>query len=229
LDGPQLVQETLRQWGNKDVARGVAVVIFYALQIHIAIPSILFGDTIPTLAALQARGYHLGIVSNRLWGGSGFLDDLRRIGLLRYFDPRAIAISADVGVRKPHPDLYLQPCATFNIAPTEAAMIGDSLCADVLGSQRLGMFTVWKPRPELWEQIKAHQERHKQPLTPSEVPAEEKQAHVDLDFLPDCSQRRDAYLERYQRGEITPNMVIERLADLLNVFVDAQAPFLWGR
>jgi putative hydrolase of the HAD superfamily len=227
LDGPQLVQETLRQWGNEDVARSVAITIFRALQIHITTPSCLFDDTIPTLAALQARGYRLGIVTNRLWGGSDFLEDLRQLGLLRYFDPHAIAISADVGVRKPHPDLYLQSCATLNIAPTEAAMVGDSLYTDVLGAQHLGMFAVWKPRPEQWGQIKAHQVRHEQPLTLSEVPAEKKQVHIDSDSPPAWSQGNDDYLERYLRGEITPDMVIEQLADLLNTFVDAQAPFIW--
>jgi FMN phosphatase YigB (HAD superfamily) len=227
LDGPQLVQETLRQWGNEDIADSVAITIFRALQIHVTTPSCLFDDTISTLAALQARGYLLGIVTNRLWGGSDFLEDLGQLGLLRYFDPHAIAISADIGVRKPHPGLYLQSCATFNIAPTEAAMVGDSLYTDVLGSQRLGMFAVWKPRPELLEQIKVHQERHEQPLTLSEVPVKKNQVHIDSNSLSTRSQGRDDYLERYLCGEITPNMVIERLADLLNTFVDAQAPFIW--
>jgi putative hydrolase of the HAD superfamily len=229
LDGPQLVQDTLRQWRNEKVADSVAVALFHALQVRLTSPSHLFDDTIPTLAALQARMYRLGIVANRLWGGSGFFDDLRQIGLLRYFDPRAIAISADVGVRKPHPDLYLRSCAILDTAPTEAAMIGNSLYADVLGSQRLGMLTIWKPRPEQWERIKAHQAGHEQPLTTPGIPAEEQQARVDSDFLPARSQRGDEYLERYLRGEIMPDMVIERLADLLNAFVDAQAPCIWEK
>jgi HAD superfamily hydrolase (TIGR01549 family) len=225
-DGPQLVQETLLQWGNEGVACSVAIMIFRALQVHITTLSSLFDNTIPTLAVLQSRGYRMGIVTNRLWGGSDFLDDLRQLGLLRYFDPRAIAISADVGIRKPHSRLYLQPCATLGIAPTETAMVGDSLCADVLGSQHLGMFAVWKPHPEQWKQIKEHQSQHKQSLNTFEVPAEEKQAHVDAGFLPDCSQERDEYLQRYLHGEVMPDMVIEHLADLLPTFVDAQAPFL---
>ena len=64
-DGPQLVRETLQQWGYEGVDRDVAKAIFHALQIHIAAPAFLFEDTIPTLAVLQARGYHLGVVTNR--------------------------------------------------------------------------------------------------------------------------------------------------------------------
>jgi hypothetical protein len=55
-DGPQLVRETLRQWGVENVGPDVSEAIFHALQIHIAAPSFLFEDTIPTLTALQARG-----------------------------------------------------------------------------------------------------------------------------------------------------------------------------
>jgi hypothetical protein len=91
------------------------------------------------------------------------------------------------------------------------------------------MLTVWKPRPELWERIKAREAWHEQPLTTPKVPAEEQQAHVDSDSLPARSQRGDEYLERYLRGEITPDMVIERLADLLNAFVNAQVPCIWEK
>lgn len=241
-DGPQLVRETLRQWGIEDVGQDVAAAIFRALQIHIAAPSFLFENTIPTLAELQARGYHLGVVTNRMWGGSDFLDDLRQLGLLRYFDRHAIAISAEVGVRKPHPDLYLQTCTTLGLAPTEAAMVGDSLRTDILGAQRLGMFTVWKPRPKQWEQIRAHGAQQRLPsgsvdfsrlhaptqstslsTVPETAPGDD-QADVDTDYVPASSQGRDGYLERYLCGEIRPDLVIERVAELLDVFVDAQAP-----
>ncbi|MBA2287391.1 MAG: HAD family hydrolase [Ktedonobacteraceae bacterium] len=237
-DGPQLVRETLRHWGIKDADHDIAETIFHALRIHIAAPSFLFEDTIPTLATLQARGYHLGVVTNRLWGGSDFLADLRQIGLLRYFDTRAIAISADVGVRKPHPDLYLQTCRALGLAPTETAMVGDSLRTDILGAQCLDMFTVWKPRPKQWEHIRAHEALShsvavSQPPTPmhpvppravSDTAAGHDQADGDTDYVPASKQGRDGYLERYLRGEIRPDLVIEHVADLLAVFVDAQAP-----
>jgi hypothetical protein len=174
-----------------------------------------------------------------MWGGNYFLDDLRQLGLLDYFDTRAIAISADVGVRKPHPDLYLRACRTLGLVSEETAMVGDSLRTDILGAQRLGMFTVWKPRPKQWEQIRAHRvpsvsvdfsrpHVQAQPTTTTvpETAPDNDQADVDSDYLPASNQGRDGYLERYLRGEIKPDMMIERIADLLACFVDERAPLL---
>jgi hypothetical protein len=33
-------------------------------------------------------------------------------------------------------------------------------------------------------------------------------------------QKRDDYLEQYVRGEIQPDLIIERLSDLLDVFLE---------
>jgi hypothetical protein len=43
----------------------------------------------------------------------------------------------------------------------------------------------------------------------------------DVDYLPANVQGRDGYLERYLRGEITPDLIIEKPSDLLNTFVKA--------
>ncbi len=225
--GPQLVQQILQQWGIETINPSDANAIFQALQIHIAAPSFLFDDVLSTLAILQARGFLLGIVTNRLWGGKTFIEDLRQLGLLTYFDLRAITISADVGIRKPHPDLFLHACKTLDIAPQEAAMVGDSLRTDILGAQQLGMFTVWKPRPKQLEQVKAHLTRVRHVQTPegreedSFNPAkafDAEQSDIDTDYLPASSQGRDGYLERYLRGEIMPDLVIEHISDLLDMF-----------
>src|SRR5947199_1949139 len=84
----------------------VCKAIFEALRVRVPESRPLFPDTLSTLAALQQRGFLLGIVTNRQHGGKPFFNDLRTIGLLDYFREHHIAVSADLGVRKPPPALF---------------------------------------------------------------------------------------------------------------------------
>ena len=147
-NGPQAVVDTLRRWGIEGVDHTLAAALFEALNISTAEERLVFDDVIPTLATLQQRDFLLGVATNRPWGGQSFRDDLQALGLLDYLDPRAIAVSADLGVRKPHPALFLHALSGVGVAPEEAAMVGDSLRKDILGAQALGMITVWKPGPK---------------------------------------------------------------------------------
>ncbi len=62
-------------------------------------------------------------------------------GLRRWFDP--ILVSAAVGVRKPNPRIFEMALTQWGLAPAEAAMVGDTLGADVLGAQMAGLRSVW--------------------------------------------------------------------------------------
>src|SRR5919198_3116806 len=155
-NGPQAVVDTLRRWGIEEGDHTLAAALFEALNISMAEERLVFDDVIPTLATLQQRGFLLGVATNRRWGGKLFRDDLQTLGLLDYLDPRAIAVSADVGVRKPHPALFLHALSGVGVAPEEAAMVGDSLRKDILGAHALGMITVWKPRPKHRHKMDMH-------------------------------------------------------------------------
>ena len=96
---------------------------------------------------LQQRGFLLGVVTNRQWGGKTFREDLEILGLLEYFQYQHMAISADLGVRKPHPAIFQHALNALCVAPEEAVMVGNSLRADIVGAQRSGIFTIWKPKP----------------------------------------------------------------------------------
>jgi HAD superfamily hydrolase (TIGR01549 family) len=118
---------------------------FEALRIRVTQSRLLFGDALPTLRTLRERGYAMGITTNRAYGGEIFLEDLREMGLLGLFTPEAIAVSADVGIRKPNPALFQHALGPLQLAPIEVAMIGDNIVADVWGAQRLGASSVWRP------------------------------------------------------------------------------------
>ncbi len=97
-------------------------------------------DALPTLRTLQSQGYRLGLISNASDG-----DDVRTLlanhCLTEYFDP--ILISAEVGMRKPHPHIFKMALTLCDTAPENTVMVGDTLEADILGARNAGMISVW--------------------------------------------------------------------------------------
>lgn len=157
VNGPLAILQILPQVGIAGADIAFATAIFEAFRIRIPSSRPLFSDTLPTLAALQQRGFLLGVVTNRLYGGAPFQEDLQTLGLLDYFDPRHMAISADLGIRKPNPAIFLHALNALNVAPEHAAMVGDSLHADIQGAQQLGIFAIWKPKPKKLVHAKDHE------------------------------------------------------------------------
>ena len=95
------------------------------------------------LEKLSQKGYQLGLVSNA--ADSRDVDRLIDEFQLRdYFSE--ILISASVGVRKPHPQIFSQVLTGLGAAPEETMMIGDTLNADVLGANQMGIQSVWITR-----------------------------------------------------------------------------------
>lgn len=152
-DFAQATREALQASGVPGVDADCGEAIYEALRVSSLASRQLFEDALPTLRALKQRGYLLGVVTNRHYGGEPFREDLREIGLLDYFDYSHMAISADLGIRKPHPDIFNYALKALNVLPREAAMVGDSLRADVAGAKMMGIVAIWKP-------YRLHHHRH---------------------------------------------------------------------
>ncbi len=105
----------------------------------------LFDDAIETLEALRDRGYRLGCVTNRTYGGPAFKAEVEEHGLAGFFD--VMAISCHLGYMKPHPRIFGHALDALGVEPEETVMVGDSLRADVAGAQALGMIAVWRRLP----------------------------------------------------------------------------------
>lgn len=94
----------------------------------------------PTLQALAAQGYRLGLLSN-----AGDAENVQRLidgaDLRQYFNP--IVVSAAVGLRKPNPAVFELVRAAWGVPAAECVMIGDTLGADILGAQLAGLRHVW--------------------------------------------------------------------------------------
>ena len=49
--------------------------------------------------------------------------------------------SSEVGLRKPHPEIFRRALEALQVAPERALFVGDSRNADIRGAQALGMRT----------------------------------------------------------------------------------------
>jgi len=100
-------------------------------------------DTLPVLAELQQAGYRMGLVTN-----ASDSDDVQvlvdKAGIRGYMD--VIVISADIGLRKPHPRIFETALKFWSTVPGRAVMVGDLLPADILGANELGIASIWITR-----------------------------------------------------------------------------------
>jgi putative hydrolase of the HAD superfamily len=100
-------------------------------------------DTLPVLAELKRQGYKLGIISNA--GDDEDIQNLVDKAMIRpFFD--LIISSAAVGIRKPNPRIFELSLAKLDVKPSQAAMIGDTLGADVLGAKNANLFSIFLTR-----------------------------------------------------------------------------------
>lgn len=101
-----------------------------------------FADARSTLLELRRRGFRLGTVTNRAFGGERFRGDLRDAGLDIGWD--AEAVSVEVGYLKPHPAIFEYALKQLRLGPACVLMVGNSLAEDVAGAQALGMRAAWR-------------------------------------------------------------------------------------
>jgi HAD superfamily hydrolase (TIGR01662 family) len=100
-------------------------------------------DALETLQMLKSMNCQLGIFSNA--GDDKDVQELIEAFDIRpYFD--FALTSATCFYRKPHARAFEIALAQWNISPEEAAMVGDSLEADIYGAKSLGMMTIWITR-----------------------------------------------------------------------------------
>ena len=100
-------------------------------------------DALLTLETLRQRGYKMGIISNA--GNDGDVQTLvDNAGIRNYLD--FVLSSAACGIRKPNPRIFELALTHWGIGPEKAAMVGDTLGADILGARNAGIFSIWITR-----------------------------------------------------------------------------------
>ncbi len=98
----------------------------------------LFNDTEMILNYLSKK-YVLHIITN------GFKEvqhlKLKNSGIQKYFS--TVTVSEEVGVKKPHPNIFNSALKKANVAAINGIMIGDTFGADILGAEAVGMKTMF--------------------------------------------------------------------------------------
>lgn len=100
-------------------------------------------DTKSTLESLKKSGIRMGIVSN-----ASDDEDVQTLvdnaGIRPYFD--FVLSSAACGIRKPNPRIFQIALDNWKLPPERAAMVGDTLGADILGANNAGIYGIWITR-----------------------------------------------------------------------------------
>jgi putative hydrolase of the HAD superfamily len=86
---------------------------------------------------MRQRGLRLAIVSNAHFIHGLMLEHFGRLGLTERMD--VIVTSADVGVRKPHPEIFNRALSQLGVGPEQALFVGDKIPEDIVGPHELGM------------------------------------------------------------------------------------------
>ena len=97
----------------------------------------LFPDAIPTLTKLKHQGFKLGIIANQK---PGMRERLKNWDILKYFD--MLAISSELGMEKPDPEIFKWALEQANCPAPNAAMVGDRLDNDIVPANQIGMYTI---------------------------------------------------------------------------------------
>jgi putative hydrolase of the HAD superfamily len=101
----------------------------------------LFDDVLPVLADLRGRGLKVGLLSNTA-------RDLEHFVAHHGLDVDAVLTSRAHGKTKPHEAIFRRMLELLDVAPEEAAMVGDSIEDDVEGARAVGMRAVLLDRDE---------------------------------------------------------------------------------
>ena len=96
-----------------------------------------FDDVQFVMDRLKIQGFILGMISNMNTDGKELAQSL---GLSSYLD--FSVTSAEVGLEKPHPPIFLTALKLAEVAPYEAVHVGDQLRSDVEGARNVGITPV---------------------------------------------------------------------------------------
>jgi len=115
-----------RHLGIPDRAEGLIERLFGGLEPDEAM--------IGAVRAVRESGVRTGLISNS-WGRTIYDDELIRT----LFD--AVVISADVGLHKPQPEIYLLACERLEVEPGDAVFV-DDLRENCAGAEAVGITAV---------------------------------------------------------------------------------------
>ncbi len=105
------------------------------------------------LERLQARGLALALICNTgRTPGKMLRLVLDRLGLAPSLP--VLSFSDEIGLRKPHPEIFHRTLSALGVTPAEAAHVGDDLTTDVAGARGIGMRAIHLCHPSTASEAK---------------------------------------------------------------------------
>ncbi len=130
-------ERSLRQFGYKDPQTALDFCEYYLA--HSPYKTKLMDGAEEVLDYLKAKSYRLHLITN------GFREvqtiKVREAKLDRWFEE--LIVSEDVGVKKPHPDIFHHALRITGAKEGSSLMIGDNLETDIKGARGVGMDQVF--------------------------------------------------------------------------------------
>jgi putative hydrolase of the HAD superfamily len=135
-----LLAEALNACDVKQVSSSQVTEAAEAYQSAVRAQAAIMPAAAETLSKARSFGYKIGLISNTMFTGEAHIDDLKRFGLVGYFD--TMLFSADVNMWKPNAEPFLQVLDVLGVEPAAAVFVGDDSSVDVVGGHRVGMRTI---------------------------------------------------------------------------------------
>lgn len=104
-------------------------------------------EALPLLEDLKGRGFKLAVLSNTMWPRRFHESVLERDGILHLFD--YLLFTSETVAAKPHRSVFSDVLYNLDVAPEEAAFVGDRLFDDIHGAQSIGMKGIWIPHSNI--------------------------------------------------------------------------------
>ena len=104
-------------------------------------------DAVELLEKLKGHGIKTAVLSNTMWPRSHHEQVLARDGVLHLFD--YLLFSSEHPTGKPHRSVFTDVLYNLDVAPHEAAFVGDRPFDDIQGAQSIGMKGILIPHTSL--------------------------------------------------------------------------------
>ena len=105
-----------------------------------------YPDSRTVLEQLRSQGYALGIITN----GSSESQRAKLLASGLSTLVEVSLVSAEEGVRKPDPDIFVRAAWRLSIDTVDCVFVGDNPRTDVVGAHEAGMRTAWLRRHVPW-------------------------------------------------------------------------------
>lgn len=145
-----------------------------------------FEDALEVLPDLRKRGLKVGLVTNAAQPIEMRERELEAYGLTEHIDEYCRISAADVGYLKPHPEIFRRALDCLGAKPEQVVFVGDSVGADIVGAQGVGMKAILR-------RIEYRQQQQQQDITEESTP------DAQIDTLHDLYEILDGWYPNWRK------------------------------